>query len=346
MKGSKGFKDATTCASRIRDLWTQTPDANVAIATGAVSGVFVVDADLYKDENCLSLLENRSGPLGATYTVMTPRGGRHFYFQQPPEGRVGSGEGKLGRFLDVKGDGGYVVAPPSIFEGAQYKRVNGTAPAVPPSWLWALVSAQRDRGTEGTEVVAPSLCSSVSPSLCLSVQQAVEAALPDGPHMNHRHLFKLARGCIGMDLANHKAAFAQWFETVRAQGLLKDGAGRDDYFAEFMAAVGRAKTPLGQGIVEAAWKLAGSEPLPAEAELFETPGAKKVVALCYQLDRLAGRQEWYLPCRTLAVLADIPFAAAATRLRAFVSLGVLRVVRPHTTTEGIRYRYAAKQTRK
>src|SRR5436309_6082569 len=73
IKGSNGFKDATTSASRIRDWWRESPDANVAIATGTVSGVFVVDADLYKDESCLKRLEDRYGALGATYTVMTPR---------------------------------------------------------------------------------------------------------------------------------------------------------------------------------------------------------------------------------------------------------------------------------
>ena len=161
--GSHGFKDATTDPEKIRHWWAKTPDANVGIATGAVSGVFVLDADLHRVPECLKELEKRHGALPKTYTVATARNGRHYYFQMPPGRGVRCGTDKLDKGLDVKGDGGYVVAPPSIFEGGTYKVLNATPPATPPEWLVDLVALQRDRGTEGTEKQKPSL------PLCLSV---------------------------------------------------------------------------------------------------------------------------------------------------------------------------------
>ncbi len=110
------------------------PDANIALATGKISGFFVVDCD---SEEALGRLKAR-GDISDTLTAKTARG-YHLYFEYPPfavDNRIGLLEG-----VDVRGDGGYVVAPPSVHPtGVKYHFLGGTgkrsakiAPA--PAWL-------------------------------------------------------------------------------------------------------------------------------------------------------------------------------------------------------------------
>jgi len=127
-KGGKGLHDATTDAVTIAGWWTQYPDANVGIATGAASGVVVVDVDGEAGEAALA----QYGPLPATVESRTGKG-RHLLYTGSD---VRNSAGKLGPQLDVRGDGGYIVAPPSIHP-------NGHA------YRWATA------GTPGRAVVAP-----------------------------------------------------------------------------------------------------------------------------------------------------------------------------------------------
>lgn len=341
-KASHGFKDATTDAVIIRRWWAETPKADIGVATGARSGVFVIDADIYKDPHALDDLQQHIGELPETFTVKTPRGGRHLYFQMPPGRSIRNSEGRLAEVIDVRGDGGYVVAPPSTFEGQPYQVLKAAPPAQAPEWLVDRVAVplhrekeiQGDRETDG---------GSISPSLVLSVQSAVELALPPGGHLNHTHLFKLARGCIGMSNADKEAAFDEWFSVVQERGLLREGTVREDYAIEFWAAVSKAKQPIGgNDPATRAWALAGEQPFPPEAAAFETPGLKRTLGACYQLERLSKGGEWYLSCHTLARLAVVSPTTAATWLSALIGKGVLRVVRKQTSSEARRFRYVGQ----
>lgn len=112
-----GFKAATTDVRRIRQWWRRWPDANIGIATGRVSGLVVVDVD--EDEGgSRTPLE----PLPATLTARTGRG-EHLYFRLPAGVVIGSkGGSTVGTGIHVRGDGGYVVAPPSRHvSGRQYE---------------------------------------------------------------------------------------------------------------------------------------------------------------------------------------------------------------------------------
>ena len=86
LAGSHGFKDATRDVEQIRRWWTETPDANIGVATGSASGFFVVDIDPRNGgDETLRDLEAEHGPLPPTVTVKTPGGGAHYYFQMPEE---------------------------------------------------------------------------------------------------------------------------------------------------------------------------------------------------------------------------------------------------------------------
>jgi putative DNA primase/helicase len=104
-----GFKDATRDPKEIADCFKNTP-FNVAIATGKESGLFVLDVD--KKSGGYESLE-KLGPLPETLTVNTGGGGKHLYYKYPPGITIGISAGELAAGLDTRGEGGYVIAPPS-----------------------------------------------------------------------------------------------------------------------------------------------------------------------------------------------------------------------------------------
>lgn len=150
-----GLLDAVRDAKTVGDWWRRWPEANVGIATGERSGVWVLDIDpRHGGDVALDELLERHGRLPDTVEVLTGGGGRHIYFRRPGT-RVACSTGKLGPGLDVKGDGGYVVAPPSTHEsGRRYEfeassRPDATPVAHAPEWLLRLACAT-DRGTART----------------------------------------------------------------------------------------------------------------------------------------------------------------------------------------------------
>ena len=102
-----GVKDATTDAEIIRRWWQHDPQFNVAIATGEVSNVFVVDIDGVDAELELRRLEAAHGELPATVESITARG-RHLFFQMP-ETPVRNTAGHIAAGIDTRGNGGYVL---------------------------------------------------------------------------------------------------------------------------------------------------------------------------------------------------------------------------------------------
>lgn len=142
-----GFKDATTDPAIIIELWSYRPQAAVGMPTGPLSECIVLDSDVNKEkgldgEASLRALEAANGPLPRTYESRTPRGGRHRFFAYPGE-RVPSTASKLGPALDVRGDGGYVILPPSRRpDGTSYEWVDDGQErtlAEAPAWLVKLV---------------------------------------------------------------------------------------------------------------------------------------------------------------------------------------------------------------
>jgi len=117
-----GFKSATTNEKKIRAWWHNWPTANIGIVTGAISGLVVLDPD-GGDKVGLASLQKLRETLGSdtepeTLTAATGGGGYHLYFQYPANAKVSNGASvnlKKSGYpdIDVRGDGGYVIAPPS-----------------------------------------------------------------------------------------------------------------------------------------------------------------------------------------------------------------------------------------
>jgi hypothetical protein len=129
-KGS--FEDATREPEQIKEWWASTPDFNIAVATGDKSGLFVVDVD---NEDGFAAL-TKCGVIPDTIEAVTANG-THFYFRMPAFDLRNSVR-KLGPGLDIRANGGYVLAPPSLHpSGKRYAWSVDSANklANPPQWL-------------------------------------------------------------------------------------------------------------------------------------------------------------------------------------------------------------------
>lgn len=138
----RGLKDATIDERTIKDWWGCEPDANIALATGSV---IVIDIDPRHDGDAsLAKLEADHGRIPLSWRVGTGGNGRHIYLQAPTDVAIRNSAGLLGAGIDVRGCGGYVVAPPSRhISGAQYTWQSRHDLAPMPDWLIAALAAPR-----------------------------------------------------------------------------------------------------------------------------------------------------------------------------------------------------------
>lgn len=105
-----GVKEASTDEATIRNWFAEKPYLNIGIATGAISGLVVVDVDA--KNGGLESLEKLD--LGTALTTKTGGGGVHLYYEWPATETIGNSVGTLAPGIDIRGAGGYVVAPPSL----------------------------------------------------------------------------------------------------------------------------------------------------------------------------------------------------------------------------------------
>ena len=141
------WKDVTTTdEAQIRE-WAKSYSQPVAgVLTGSRSGVWVVDVDVPKKDGdddgrkTLDSLLKVHGSLPETFTVETPSGGLHLYFKMPKDGDVRNSVKQAAPGIDVRGTGGYVIAPGSTLpDGRQYRIVSNEPPVLAPDWLLSLV---------------------------------------------------------------------------------------------------------------------------------------------------------------------------------------------------------------
>jgi hypothetical protein len=138
-----GFHDASTDPEAVLTWWQRWPAASIGIPTGEASGIDVLDVDVqHGGAGTLKTLEREHGNLPTTIQVLTPSGGYHFWFRHVREFKTGAAN--LGPGLDTRGEGGYVIAPPSLGEnGRAYKFMHpNTETAEPPAWLFELLNAE------------------------------------------------------------------------------------------------------------------------------------------------------------------------------------------------------------
>lgn len=144
----EALQHAPPTAEQVTHWFERWPEANVGIVTGEISNLVVLDIDpKHGGDDSLARLERQHGPLPATVEAISGGGGRHLYFAHP--GAETRNRAGLAQGIDLRGDGGYIVAPPSIHPtGNPYIWRKGHSPdemtlAPLPHWLMMSLGGPR-----------------------------------------------------------------------------------------------------------------------------------------------------------------------------------------------------------
>jgi hypothetical protein len=136
-----GFQDASTSPSEIAAWWARWPEANVGVRTGEL---VVIDLDCPSAEHALTELQAQHAPLPPTRRARTGRG-QHLYFHADGH-RIGCSAGTLAPGIDVRGHGGFIVAPPSRHANGHHYTWTTQHPVAPlPQWLATILCAPTQR---------------------------------------------------------------------------------------------------------------------------------------------------------------------------------------------------------
>lgn len=198
-----GWQEAATCeADHVTALWLECPTANIGIYTGKFrtnEALIVIDVDCKEGRignEELIRLELEGCEFPDTYIQTTPTGGRHLVFCA--DQAVRQGASVLGRNLDIRSAGGYIVGAGSRIEGAYYQ---GTGHAVAPAPEWLIA-----RLTGGGRVVhTPALSAPVTVDIQAATVQAqaylAVANLAIQGQGGDETTYKVAAGCkdFGVD---------------------------------------------------------------------------------------------------------------------------------------------------
>lgn len=136
-----GFKDATSSEEQISKWWRTFPNANIGMP---MDGLVAIDVDGAANP-WLAAEPERWHEIETAPLSITPRGGRHHIFLQPPGKDWRNTAGKLAPQVDTRGNGGYIVVPPSVVGDASYRWANtglcGPSSSIPepPAWLVAIL---------------------------------------------------------------------------------------------------------------------------------------------------------------------------------------------------------------
>ena len=218
----RGFYAATTNPETIKRFW-RIPDRNIGLRTGVASGVWVLDVDPPDGENGIRRLEAEHGPLPTTRTVLTPRGGFHFWFRY--SGPIPCTQSKIAPHVDTKGDGGYVAVVPSVTVDGTYSWLGDPRAelAIAPGWL---ITLARKKPTIAERAVAgiklPGATGNYGQA-ALDRECAALAAIASGGrnHALNRASFRLHQLVAGGELPDSGIA-DYLIEACEKNGLLAD----------------------------------------------------------------------------------------------------------------------------
>lgn len=115
-------EEATQDIDTIEQWWTQNPYYNIGLVTGG--GLLVIDIDVKNNKNGFQSLQQHGKELPTTVKVRTPSGGIHLYYHA--EGKI-SNKVNLYDGIDIRGEGGYIVAPPSMIDNQEYQFENNVS---------------------------------------------------------------------------------------------------------------------------------------------------------------------------------------------------------------------------
>ncbi|MEV5199020.1 bifunctional DNA primase/polymerase [Streptomyces sp. NPDC053720] len=194
---AKWEERATTDPDRITSAWTA-GTFNIGIATGP-SGLVVVDLDMPKPTDpkgtpdgatSLQALCERAGQaVPTTYRVRTASGGHHLYFAAPDGIRIGNSAGKIGRLIDIRGVGGYVVGPGSRVARGAYTVADDVPVAKLPGWLLSILKPSQQQ----TRHMSVPLTTKASRYAAAALRNEVQSVATAGDGTRNATLLRAAR---------------------------------------------------------------------------------------------------------------------------------------------------------
>ena len=207
---------ATTDPDRVARWWDRHPTDNVGIATGP-SGLVVVDLDTPKpgDHSApepwrpvthgVEVFDTIAAghELPATWTVATPTGGWHLYYQAPAGPELRNTAGRLGWKIDTRANGGFVVAAGSVVDGRPYRLHDDTPPAELPVWLLQLLTPPRPTASTRPARLLPRTRGYVGTALAAEVQRVLDAGPGTRNHTLNAAAWSLARFVAQGVVARH-----------------------------------------------------------------------------------------------------------------------------------------------
>jgi len=220
----RGFKAALTNPATIRRWWNIQP-YNVGVATGLASGVWVLDIDGGVGAAALGDLEARHGVLPETLCSVTG-GGCHLWFRA--DSPIPTSTARIHAGIDVRADGGYVVAPPSVHpDGAVYRWVNDREPVVAPDWLVQLARQRPGAPAIRLPLVPRSHAGSSGAYGKAALNREIEQLAKTGPgarnHALNRASFSLHQLVAGGELDGGEVR-DRLLDAAAANGLMSDPA--------------------------------------------------------------------------------------------------------------------------
>jgi Bifunctional DNA primase/polymerase, N-terminal len=199
------------------------PRHNIGIAPGP-SDLVILDLDTHGDlpdewrklpgirdgrDVLAQLCEWAAQPWPSTYWVATPSQGWHLYFRAPEGYEIRNSASLLGPMIDVRAQGGYVVAAGSVVDGKRYEVLDDRDPVPLPAWITKMLTRARDAGTGEPR---PGAVSARVAGLVRKVESAKEGSRNDT-------LFWAASRVAELDAADRDAAVASLLDAAGCAGL-------------------------------------------------------------------------------------------------------------------------------
>ncbi len=357
-----GFLSAST-DEKVINRW-KWETANIGIATGAASGLVVIDIDpRHGGDETIKALMKELGKLPPAPRVKTGDGW-HLYFRHPGH-NISSKEYAPG--IDIKADGGYVVAPPSMHaSGKHYQwEVDPDSielPNLPQSWLdW--IEKHRchtgdtgltglHRGSQGNtghdREVRIKKVDTDPTSLESRIQSVVKDCLPAAAGHRHSCIFRLARKLKAFgELKDQptktlKPIVRQWYDLALPHITTKEW---EDTWWDFEETWQSIKFAEGEGIMTDILERAKAAELPEAAQQYESPKVRLLVCFCRELQHHAGEEPFFLSTRAVGSSFGITPRHAARWLNGLVRDGILELVEKGSNTSRLasQFRYIARK---
>jgi predicted P-loop ATPase len=273
---------STTDPDKVRANFTSRPEANIGVATGAVSGIFDVETDTAAGHGEgvdgaaeLAKLEAKHGKLPDTLQFMTPSGSKHSLFVHYGPGFKIKNLVGLVRGVDVKGDGGFFQAPPSMVPareatadkpakpGGTYKWLNDLPIADAPQWLLDAIQTHNQKPPERVAIRKPYAGETSSHAgKAMNLQYDEVASAPEGTRNDalNKASYRLGQYIGAGELSDEQAT-----ETMLA-ACESNGSLEDDGKGQCLATI---KSGIRGGI---------EDPVKTSAEMFKGAAVAKVAA--------------------------------------------------------------------